>query len=153
MPCLRPAPDLGLDLPMRPELRASVGANVQILPGLGQPLESSYHDPANGRFAVETRREAAGCAEKYDKAKQRCIKGCASSSNCRTARSTQTCPTRPVAQAALLQPGVSALQSLLDEVAHRQGLPEAAARGAQIRRIVKLWVLRSRRHETGYFVS
>lgn len=26
MPCLRPAPDLGLDLPMRPELRASVGA-------------------------------------------------------------------------------------------------------------------------------
>lgn len=49
--------------------------------------------------------------------------------------------------------GISALQSLPDEVAHRQGLPEAAARGTQIRRIVKLRVLRSRRHETGYFVS
>lgn len=113
----------------------------------------SHHNLENRRFAVETRREAAGYAEKYDKVKQRCIKGRVNRSNCRAAHSTQAFPTRLGAQVAPLQPGASALQSRFDEVAHRRGLPGAAARGAQIRRIVKLWVLRSRRHEIGYFVS
>lgn len=67
---------------------------------------------------------------------------------------SETCESCPgPARASRFKAANTALQSRLDEAGHGRRLPGAAARGAQIRRIVRLWVLRSRRHEIGCFVS